>query len=105
VKQVVQNMTLAIFPSAKKSDAAGEQEKREILEGMRQTREDLRAARDSFNNAREPELVEAAVFQINALQSRYAYYLRVAKELQCETTASAAVRPSDPARHRQAAET
>ena len=54
------------------------------MEAMRKTRDDLRAARAAFNNACEPELVEAAVYEINALQARYAYFLRQARELQCE---------------------
>ena len=77
-------MTMAALPFSKKKNAQAEQEKREVIEAMRTTRADLRAARSAFNNATQPELVEAAVYEINALQARYAYYLRQARELQCE---------------------
>ncbi|MBO4915155.1 MAG: DUF2508 family protein [Oscillospiraceae bacterium] len=45
---------------------------------------ELRAALDEaymrFDNATEPELVEACVYEINAAQSRYNYQLRLIKE-------------------------
>ncbi len=59
-------------------------ERQEILEAMRQTREELHWARACFNDAKEPELVEACVFEMNALQARYSYLLRLAKEMQFE---------------------
>ena len=76
-----------------KQDKHIEQDKRDIIEAMRQTRADLRNARAAFNNACEPELVEAAVYEINALQARYAYYLRMARELKCERKENEAFHP------------
>ena len=88
-------MALTAFPFFKKHSDALEEDKRDIIEAMRQTRTDLRNARAAFNNACEPELVEAAVYEINALQARYAYFLRLAKERQCEQKENEAfVRPS-----------
>jgi hypothetical protein len=56
----------------------------EIMLGLRRTNDDLHSARCDFNMAVEPELVEACVYRINALQSQYSYYLRMAKELNLE---------------------
>ncbi len=72
------------LPFFKKTESESEREKREILEAMRRTREELRMARAFFNDACEPELVEASVYEINSLQARYAYFLRLARELKCE---------------------
>jgi len=85
-------MSLASFSPFKRETDQKEQDKREVLEAMRQTRVDLRNARAAFNIACEPELVEAAVFELNALQARYAYFLRLAKELQCERKENEAFR-------------
>lgn len=77
-------MALVAFPFFKKTESDAEREKREILVSLRQTREELRLARAYFNDACEPELIEASVYQINALQAQYAFFLRLAKELKCE---------------------
>ena len=48
----------------------------------------LTRAYSNFNNSLEPELIEACVYEINSLQSRYAYLLRKIKEhgdIQVET--------------------
>lgn len=86
-------MPMAALPFFRRAESDRDREKREILEAMRQTREELRQARAFFNDAREPELVEASVYEINALQARYAYFLRLAKELKCEEAAGGAFRP------------
>ena len=57
-----------------------EEERRVLLEELRKTREDLRMAEIGFNNARESELIEASVYEINSLQARYAYLLRRVRE-------------------------
>ena len=64
-----------------KKQIFGEEEERAvILAGLHHTRDEIRAARADFNMAIEPELVEACVYRINAMQSQHAYYLRLAKE-------------------------
>ena len=52
-----------------------------LLEGLSQTRALIAQAYQGFNDARDPDLIESYVFEINALQSRYAYLLRQGKEL------------------------
>ena len=40
-----------------------------------------------FNAAKDPDLIESYVFEINALQARYSYLLRRVKELDGEAQA------------------
>lgn len=58
-----------------------------LLEGLSQTRALIAQAYQGFNDARDPDLIESYVFEINALQSRYAYLLRQVKELDGGETA------------------
>ena len=53
-----------------------------LLEGLAQTRVLIAQAYQGFNDARDPDLIESYVFEINALQSRYTYLLRQVKELE-----------------------
>jgi len=57
------------------------EERRAVLESLEKTQHLLKHAHTEFNRAHAPELVEAAVYEINALQARYAYLLRRVKEL------------------------
>ena len=52
------------------------------MESMRSTRSALSRAYDGFNRALDDELIEAYVYEINALQHRYAYLLRQARQLE-----------------------
>jgi len=56
-------------------------ERKAVLESLEKTQMQLKYAHTDFNRASAPELVEAAVYEINALQARYAYLLRRVKEL------------------------
>ncbi|MCL1820636.1 MAG: DUF2508 family protein [Oscillospiraceae bacterium] len=63
--------------------------KRDIEEGniLHQTRElleQIRLTRLQFDQALEPELIEAYVFELNALQAKYNYFLRLAREMELE---------------------
>ena len=51
-----------------------------LQEELRQTQRELSLAYERFNEAREPELVEACVYEISALKARYNYLLRCIKE-------------------------
>lgn len=53
----------------------------ELKEDIRLTAQALRGAYDTFNFVTEPELVEAAIFEIRALNARYSYLLRRVKEV------------------------
>lgn len=70
----------AVFHS-KKEETPLERERRTLLEGLEQTRVQLNQARACFNQERDPDLIESYVFEINALRSRYSYFLRRVREL------------------------
>ena len=54
--------------------------KENLLRELEDTRFELDNARARFNMATEPELIEQCVYEMNALQSRYAYFLRLIRE-------------------------
>ena len=56
----------------------------ELIHELSRAKTDLNNARGRFNQATEKELIEQAVFEINALQSRYTYFLRLIKERERE---------------------
>lgn len=58
-----------------------EEERRQLMEGMEQTRVELNQAYAQFNSHSDPDLVESCVFTINALRSRYSYLIRKMKLL------------------------
>ena len=62
--------------------AAEEEARQQLLEGMRKTRGLLNCAYAQFNAYTDPDLVDACVYEINALQSRYSYYVRQMKLLE-----------------------
>ena len=53
----------------------------ETLNRIITLKEKLWHASEKFENATEPELVEAVIYEIRSLQAEYAYYLRAAKEM------------------------
>ena len=52
----------------------------ELLDELEAARVSLADAYGRFNSAVEPDLVDACVYEINAMQSRYGYLLRLAKQ-------------------------
>lgn len=52
------------------------------MESVRSTRSALSRAYDGFNRASDGELIESYVYEINALQHRYAYLLKQVRELE-----------------------
>lgn len=64
-----------------RAPAPEEDERRELFEALADTKRSLEVARESFEFAREPELVDAAAFEIKALEARYSYFLRMVREL------------------------
>lgn len=58
-----------------------EEERRQLLEGMARTKQELNQAYAQFNVHSDPDLVESCVFTINALRSRYSYFVRQMKQL------------------------
>ena len=75
----------SVFPAEK--TGAEDTERRALLEGLGQTRSLIAQAYAGFNAAKDPDLIESYVFEINALQARYSYLLRRVKELDGEAQA------------------
>lgn len=75
-------MTQAVRFGRRRALNALEEERRQLLEGMAQTKSMLNCAYAQFNEYSDPDLVEACVYEINALQSRYSYYVRQMKRLE-----------------------
>jgi len=63
-------------------------ERQQLLEGMAQTRVLLNQAYAEFNAQSDPDLVDSCVFTINALRSRYSYYVRQIKLLDARKEAA-----------------
>lgn len=63
------------------AQAAQDEERRQLMEGMAQTRVLLNQAYADFNVHSDPDLVDSCVFTINALRSRYSYLVRQVKLL------------------------
>lgn len=71
------------FP--RRAKAAQNAERTQLMQSLAHTRVLINQAYSAFNTARDQELVESYVFEINALQSRYSYLLRRIKELEATT--------------------
>ena len=63
----------------KKRNNTAQSNTAELQRELRDTAQALRRAYERFNYVCEPELVDACVFEINALQAKYNYLLRLAK--------------------------
>ena len=80
-------MAEAVRFGRRRAQAAREEERRQLMEGMRETRTQLNHAYAQFNVYSDPDLVDACVYEINALQRRYSYYVRQVKQLEAREDA------------------
>ena len=55
--------------------------RRELLKDIEDTLSDLRYARSCFQNAKDPDIIEACVYEIKSAETRYSFLLRKAKLL------------------------
>lgn len=69
-----------VFP--RRAPAPQNQEREQLMQTLAHTRVLINQAYSGFNNAKDHELVESFVYEINALQCRYSYLLRRIKELE-----------------------
>ena len=86
-----------VFFLRKRRERAEDTERRALLEGLGQTRSLIAQAYAGFNAAKDPDLIESYVFEINALQARYSYLLRRVKELDGEAQAQPGYLRGEPA--------
>ena len=68
--------------SSRRAGRLREAERRELMSSLATTRTQINQAYGGFNSASDSDLIESYVFEINALQARYNYLLRRAKELE-----------------------
>ena len=74
--------------SRRRKSGEEEVERQQLMEGMELTRIQLNQAYAEFNAHSDPELVESCVFAINALRSRYSWYVRQFKQLEARKEAA-----------------
>jgi len=67
--------------SRRKRAREAEQERQALMESLAQTRALIAQAYGGFNMARDADLIESYIFELNALQARYSYLLRQVKAL------------------------
>ena len=73
--------TVRPFSLRKRRENPDQQARRTLAEGLAQTSRLINQVYQGFNAVRDPDLIESYVYEINSLQSRYAYLLRRLKEL------------------------
>ncbi len=81
-------MTEEMKRGRRQARSAAEEERQQLMEGMARTRAELNQAYAQFNAHSDPDLVESCVFTINALRSRYSYFIRQMKQLNDGTGAA-----------------
>lgn len=74
-------MTEQVRTARRRLPTAEEEERRQLMESMARTKIELNQAYAQFNVHSDPDLVDSCVFTINALRSRYSYFLRQLKLL------------------------
>ena len=77
---MAQAQRIVLFPRRAKEPRNSE--RAQLMQTLADTRVLINQAYSGFNTAKDQELIESFVFEINALQSRYSYLLRRIKELE-----------------------
>ena len=54
-------------------------ERQNLLSEIEEAISDIRHARNCFEEARDPEMIEACIFEIKSAEARYSFLLRKAK--------------------------
>ena len=72
--------SLREFQVLKKQKQEKGREQERLLQEYRDTLFQLRQVRAAFQQVKDPDLINACVFEMNALQQRYTYLLQRIKE-------------------------
>lgn len=82
-KEKVQNKFLNNLANAYGKFMYGEvkSEDEQILENIRTAHEEWKNAEKYFENVTDPDLIDHAIFRIEAARTRYTYLLRLAREM------------------------
>ncbi len=72
---------VAFFKSffKEKSDDAKITERSDLLEDIEKAIEDIRYARNCFESAESPEMIDACIYEIKSAEARYSFLLRKAR--------------------------
>ena len=70
------------FHFSRRPRSPRDSEREQLMQTLADTRVLINQAYIGFNTARDHDLIESFVLEINALQSRYSYLLRRIKELE-----------------------
>lgn len=63
----------------KKEENVQSYEKKKLLSEIEEALSDIRYARNCFEEAKEPEMIEACIYEIKSAEARYSFLLRKAK--------------------------
>lgn len=74
--------TRTFFLRPRRGDPEREEARRLLQDEIQQTRTALHQAYAAFNAARDPDLIESYVYEINALQAKHSYLLRQMRQLE-----------------------
>ncbi len=66
--------------SKRKAKSAIKNEKFEILDKINNILVELECLNNRFNNVTESDLIDSCIYEINALNMRYSYYMKLCKE-------------------------
>lgn len=64
---------------SKEMENAEDIERQNLLSDIEEAISDIRYARNCFEEARDPEMIEACIFEIKSAEARYSFLLRKAK--------------------------
>jgi len=66
---------------SKKKGVSVSDEKKQLLADIEDALSDLRYAKSCFETAKDPEMIEACIFEIKSAEARYSFLLRKAKRM------------------------
>jgi len=77
----IREKLLPLFKKLLSTDAedTADIERRALLADIEEALSDIRHARNCFEEARDPEMIEACIFEIKSAEARYSFLLRKAK--------------------------
>jgi len=66
----------------------GEKEKQDLLSALRQARNEYEVAQSCFSEAVEPEIIDEAIYLMQAASKKYSYFLKKVREAEAEPGSS-----------------
>lgn len=88
-RKLISDLAISLFP--KKEENLAMYEKKRLLSDIEDALSDLRQAKNCFEDARDPEMIEACVYEIKSAEARYNFLLKKAKLLAAKESSIASV--------------